>query len=80
MQFILLTKDPELRDLLRRYVTQWADVEPITTGNDLRKMGLKPSPAYGQILNALRDAWLDGEIETIEEEKQLLAELVSEVD
>jgi len=72
--------DPELKDLLRMYVTVWADVEPFTTGDDLREMGLKPSPAYGQILRALRDAWLDGEVKTIEEEKQLLAELVSEVE
>ena len=76
----LVSEDPELRELLRLYVTKWSDVEPITTGADLRKMGLKPSPAYGQILDGLRDAWLDGEIETVEEEKQLLAELISEVE
>jgi tRNA nucleotidyltransferase (CCA-adding enzyme) len=76
----LVTEDPELRELLRLYVTKWSDVEPVTTGDDLRKMGLKPSPAYGQILVGLRDAWLDGEIETVEEEKQLLAELISEVE
>ncbi len=76
----LITKEPELRQLMRMFVTKWADVEPVTTGDDLRKMGLKPSPAYGQILTALRDAWLDGEIETVEEEKQLLAELISEVE
>ncbi len=73
-------ENPEFKELLRMYVTAWADVEPVTTGDDLRKMGLKPSPAYGQILRALRDAWLDGEVETVEEEKQLLAELVSEVE
>jgi tRNA nucleotidyltransferase (CCA-adding enzyme) len=75
----MVSEDPELRELLRLYVTKWSDVEPITTGDDLRKMGLKPSPAYGQILDALRDAWLDGEIDTVEEEKQLLAELISEI-
>jgi tRNA nucleotidyltransferase (CCA-adding enzyme) len=74
------TEVPELRKLLRMYVTKWVDVEPITSGDDLRNMGLKPSPAYGQILDALRDAWLDGEIDNVEEEKQLLAELVSEVE
>jgi tRNA nucleotidyltransferase (CCA-adding enzyme) len=76
----MVTEEPESRKLLRMYVTKWVDVEPITSGDDLRNMGLKPSPAYGQILDALRDAWLDGEIDNVEEEKQVLAELVSEVE
>lgn len=75
----LETQDPDLCQLLRMYVRKWAAVESVTTGDDLRMMGLRPSPAYGQILSALRDAWLDGEIETIEEEKALLTELVVEV-
>jgi len=76
----LVNTDPGLRELLHMYVTKWRDIEPVTSGDDLRKMGLRPSPAYGQILRALRDAWLDGEVETVEEEKQLLTELVSEVE
>ncbi len=76
----LINADPELRALLRMYITKWIDVEPVTTGNDLREMGLKPSPAYGQILTALRDAWLDGEINSAAQEKQLLKELLSEID
>jgi tRNA nucleotidyltransferase (CCA-adding enzyme) len=76
----LVNADPELRELLRMYITSWVAVEPVTTGDDLRKMGLRPSPAYSQILTALRDAWLDGEIESAEEEQQLLDELISEIE
>jgi hypothetical protein len=41
-------------------------------------MGLRPSPAYGQILSALRSAWLDGDIQTYEEEQALLNQLISQ--
>ena len=58
------------------FVSRWHAVEPQTTGDDLRRMGLRPSPAYGQILTALRDAWLDGDIQTGQEEKELLASLI----
>jgi len=75
----LINSDPELRELLRMYITKWIGVEPATTGDDLREQGLKPSPAYGQILTALRDAWLDGEVESVEDEKKLLAELLAEI-
>ena len=75
----LINSDPELRELLRMYITKWIGVEPATTGDDLRELGLKPSPAYGQILTALRDAWLDGEVESVEDEKKLLAELLAEI-
>jgi hypothetical protein len=39
-------------------------------------MQLQPGPHYRWILSALRAAWLDGEIHTIEEEKDLLDSLV----
>jgi tRNA nucleotidyltransferase (CCA-adding enzyme) len=74
----LVTKDKNLRDLLWCYVSKWAEVEPKTTGDDLRNMGLRPSPAYGHILSALRAAWLDGEVHSYEEEQVLLNQLISQ--
>lgn len=71
-----LTDREDRRELLRMFVSRWHAVEPQTTGDDLRRMGLRPSPAYGQILTALRDAWLDGDIQTGQEEKELLASLI----
>lgn len=73
------TRDQAQRDLLWQFISQWESVAPHTTGDDLREMGLQPSPAYGQILDALRDAWLNGEIHSKEEEAQLLDKLVSEI-
>ncbi|MFN2303616.1 MAG: CBS domain-containing protein [Anaerolineales bacterium] len=73
----LVTKDVKLRGLIRQYVSEWSAVEPRTTGDDLREMGLRPSPAFGQILSTLRAAWLDGDIHSNEEEQALLQHLIS---
>ena len=67
-----------LREALRHYVSEWASVAPHTSGDDLRTMGLKPSPAYGRILKTLRDAWLDGNLHSVEEEKAMLHRLVAD--
>jgi len=69
---------PHLRDLLHRYVARWQAITPGITGNDLRARGLAPGPHYRYILKKLRDAWLDGEISTREEEEACLERLVKE--
>jgi len=76
----LVNQEDKLRAPLLSYIREWSSVQPKTTGDDLREMGLHPSPAYGRILTALRDAWLDGEVKTQEEEQALLETLVSDVD
>ena len=40
---------------------------PLLTGNDLQAAGLRPGPSFARILQAIRDAQLDGEIRTKEE-------------
>jgi hypothetical protein len=47
-------------------------------GHSLRARGLPPGPVYRQILGTLRDAWLDGKIETAAEEQALLDRLLLE--
>lgn len=65
------------RNLIRRYAFQWRHVHPVTTGNDLRALGLPPTSVYRNILEALRSAWLDGQIHSEDEEKALLARLLA---
>lgn len=71
------TQDPALREPLRLYMTRYASVKPLHTGDDLRARGLAPSPEFQKILNALRDAWLDGSVSSAEEEKALLEQLLN---
>lgn len=57
---------------LKEFLVKWRHVKPMTTGGDLKAYGLAPGPRYGEILAALRAAWLDGEIEgDVSEEKFL---------
>lgn len=71
--------DPVLWERYDAYMTTWRHVRPTIDGTYLRKeLGLRPSPAFGRILRRLRDAWLDGEITTPEEERALLETLVKE--
>ena len=61
---------------LREYLTNWQNVKPITTGDDLIARGLEPGPKFKEILTRLRAAWLDGEVGTEEEEKDLLGKII----
>jgi tRNA nucleotidyltransferase (CCA-adding enzyme) len=52
-------------------------VEAEIDGEHLKAMGLRPSPLFGRILSALRDARLDGEVSSLEEEEALVEELLA---
>jgi tRNA nucleotidyltransferase (CCA-adding enzyme) len=47
-------------------------VRPILNGDDLRRMGIPPARVYHQMLDRLRDAHLDGEINTRAEEEAIV--------
>jgi tRNA nucleotidyltransferase (CCA-adding enzyme) len=54
------------------YLSIWQHVKPKTTGDDLKARGLLPGPRFGEILTQLRAAWLDGEIQSFEDELRML--------
>jgi tRNA nucleotidyltransferase (CCA-adding enzyme) len=72
----LLHQDHDTRLLLRHYMDQWRNISPGITGNDIRKLGLPPGPAYRRILTELRAARLDGIISSSEQEQALLVQYV----
>jgi poly(A) polymerase len=65
-------------DYTRRFIeeTPAEEVRPtrLLTGDDLKEMGFKPGPAFGEILEALEDAQLEGRVSNREEAQQLVAE------
>jgi poly(A) polymerase len=65
-------------DLLR----QWSDAElnppPLITGEDLIALGLKPGPQFKVILDAVREAQLEGTITTREEALALVRRLLGD--
>ena len=72
-----MVQDVEIKKILTQYLSEWRRVKPKTTGHDLKKLGIPPGPQYTEILRRLRAAWLDGEVKTDEEEKELLSHLVN---
>jgi tRNA nucleotidyltransferase (CCA-adding enzyme) len=67
----LMRMEPALSD----YLAIWRKVKPTLNGNDLKQRGLQPGPRYTDILRQLRAAWLDGEVQSREDELKLLEQL-----
>jgi tRNA nucleotidyltransferase (CCA-adding enzyme) len=73
----IATESEVVREQLELHHRKLRFVEPEIDGEYLKAMGLKPSPLFGHILSALRDARLDGEVSSLEEEKALVEELLA---
>jgi tRNA nucleotidyltransferase (CCA-adding enzyme) len=72
----LASPDGQTRQDLCNYLETWRHVKPRTNGHNLMKHGLPPGPRYQQILQRLREAWLDGEVKTEKGELELLKKLL----
>jgi len=70
--------DPVVSQRIALYRDRLQRIKPHTDGHRLRELGVRPGPRLGAILAALRDAWLDGEIRSREEEEQRLQMLLAE--
>jgi tRNA nucleotidyltransferase (CCA-adding enzyme) len=77
---VSLSAKGKIKRALLDYLEKWRHVKPKTTGHDLKKLGLSPGPKYKNILCQLRNAWLDGEIRTVDQELVLLNNLLQERD
>jgi len=64
--------DGRARNQLEQYLTTWRHVRPLSTGHDLRRLGIEPGPTYRRILEELRSAWIDGKIQSAAQERQVL--------
>jgi tRNA nucleotidyltransferase (CCA-adding enzyme) len=68
-----------VRQQIHHFQAKLRDVQTLLDGRYLiERYGLKPSPVFGHLLDQLRDARLDGEVETREEEEALLEQLMAE--
>ncbi len=62
---------------LGQYLGQLRQIVPALDGNALLAMGAAPGPTIGKILAKLRDAKLDGQVESEEDERQLVATMLA---
>jgi tRNA nucleotidyltransferase (CCA-adding enzyme) len=72
------SKNKDIRRILFTYITDWKLLTSRTNGHDLEARQIPPGPIYNKILSRLRDAWLDKEINTFEEELTLLDDLIKD--
>lgn len=73
--WIVLNEQPHAQKAIEQYMTIWRHQRTIINGNHLKQIGLPPGPQYKIILEKLRLGWIDGEITTQEEERDLLHQL-----
>jgi poly(A) polymerase len=65
-------------DFCREKLTLPADLlnpPPLITGDDLKQLGLRPGPAFRELLEAIRDAQLDAKVQTRDEALALVQSL-----
>ena len=74
--WLALADDEPARQHIDRFLSEWRHVRPSVDGDDLREAGLAPGPAYGRILDRLRDGWLNGTITSPQQEVEQLAALI----
>ncbi|MGD2147986.1 MAG: CBS domain-containing protein [Anaerolineae bacterium] len=63
---------------LYAYQTEWRLMEAEVTGADLKAAGLVPGPLFGQLLDAVRDARLNGEVRSRDEELALVEAMLAD--
>ena len=62
LMLVAIRSNRALRKMIWRYLTEWSLVKPPLNGKALKTLGYKPSDQFKQILEALTNATLDGEI------------------
>jgi len=66
--------------LLREWTPEDLNPDVFVTGHDLIHLGVLPAPLYKRLLDAVREAQLDGTIKTRQEALELLHRLMNEVE
>ncbi|ROQ91993.1 CBS domain-containing protein [Desulfosoma caldarium] len=71
------TNREEVKRAVSYYCHRYRYVKPDIGGRDLKAMGLPPGPLYTNILRAVRDAKLNGDVKTLEDELRLAQNLMA---
>ena len=74
----LLSGDEASSGLALRYLNEWRHVKPRLNGRDLARLGIPQGPRVGLLLERLRNARIEGEISTREEEKAFVRRLAEQ--
>jgi poly(A) polymerase len=64
--------------LLREWTAEDLNPAPLLTGHDLLRLGLEPGPQFKQLLDAVREAQLEGAVKTSREALEMVERLLRE--
>ena len=70
------TKHETVKRSISNYVTRLRHIHTSVKGKDLKKMGIEPGPIYREILQAVLDAKLNGQLKTRNDELDFVKEYV----
>jgi len=73
---LVLVRDERLNSRMTEYLEASNKINMSLDGKALIQMGIKEGPRIGEILDEVRLAWLQGRINTLEEEKDLVRQRV----
>jgi tRNA nucleotidyltransferase (CCA-adding enzyme) len=62
------TKKKSVKKAISHFITGLRDIKIAVSGKDIKTMGLEPGPIYRQILQAVLEAKLNGELKTRKDE------------
>ncbi len=69
-------------DYCEALLRQWTEADlnppPLITGEDLKQLGIAPGPVYKKLLDAVREAQLDGTITTREQALEMVKRLLAD--
>lgn len=68
----------DVKKAVSSYITYAETLTPATTGADIKTMGVKEGPVYGEILDALKVAKIDQGLSTKEEELDFVRRYITE--
>ncbi len=72
------TRSEDIKKSISNFITYSDTFKPVLSGKDLKKMGVKEGPVYREILDRLRDAKIDDNLRTKEEEITFVNSYMSE--
>lgn len=67
------------KDRVLFYLQNLQNVKLLVKGSDFIEIGFKPSPAFGYVMNEVKNAKLNGKVRTKKEELDLAAKLLKEI-
>jgi len=73
-----LAEERRVKDYLKLYLDSLQFIRPKLKGGDLKRLGMKPGPLYGVILQELKEAVLDGKVRSYQEELDFVLSYLEE--